>query len=71
MSSFLNEIFTKKKSIAVVAAVSLVAFYEFNKIRVPKIIKNKFSYRVEYLMQIAIKNAVKFKEILLLLLLTL
>lgn len=48
MLELLGEILTKRRSTAIVAAVSLVALHEFSKIPVPKVVQNKLAFRAKY-----------------------
>jgi hypothetical protein len=54
----LKQFFAKRKTTALLAAVSSVAVYEFTQIHVPDCITDRFAYRVKRLVELAIKNIV-------------
>lgn len=58
MLGFLKDAFNKRRSTAIVAAVSLVTIYEFSKIRVPRIIENKLAFRLGFFAKAIIRQLV-------------
>lgn len=58
MLDLLKEVLTKRRTTAIVAAVSLVALHEFAKIPVPKIVENKFTFRLGYVIRGLVRQMV-------------
>jgi hypothetical protein len=57
---FIKKSLFKKKSLAVLTAVSLAAACEFSRIHVPDFVENKFSYRMSRIVGILIAKIVNY-----------